>query len=112
MERILFRLTVDRLLVLRVALWIVNKRGGQSDLPKNELIETHVGYIVGEPRAYMYSEEKRWIKTMKRWLEDFPNEVILKVQNDYGMEVEFPIEWFGVNYPAKKRQKSDLKSQK
>lgn len=76
------------------------------------MIETHVGYIVGEPRAYMYSEEKRWIKTMKRWLEDFPNEVILKVQNDYGMEVEFPIEWFGVNYPAKKRQKSDLKSQK
>lgn len=81
-------------------------------MPKNELIETHVGYIVGEPRAYMYSEEKRWIKTMKRWLEDFPNEVILKVQNDYGMEVEFPVEWFAVNAPVIKRKKQSTKSQK
>lgn len=80
-------------------------------MPKNELIETHAGYIVGEPRAYMYSEEKRWIKTMKRWLEDFPNEVILKVQNDYGMEVEFPVEWFAVNAPAIKRKKQSAKSQ-
>lgn len=79
-------------------------------MPKDECTETHAGYIVGEQRAYMYSEEKRWIKQMKRWLEDFPNEVILKVQNDYGMEVEFPVEWFAVNAPAVKRQKSNAKS--
>ena len=48
---------------------------------------------------------------MERWL-DFPDDVILKLKTKYGMEVEYPIEWFGVNSPAKKRQKSDLKSQK
>ena len=79
-------------------------------MPKDELYETHTGYIAGDERAYIYSEEKSWIKKMERWLIDFPDDVILKLKTKYGMEVEYPIEWFMINSPAKKRQKSDLKS--
>lgn len=81
-------------------------------MSKDECHETYTGYIAGESKAYVYSEEKAWIKKMERWLVDFPDDVTLKLKTKYGMEVEYPIEWFGVNSPAKKRQKSDLKSQK
>ena len=80
-------------------------------MPKDELYETHTGYIAGDERAYIYSEEKFWIKKMERWLIDFPDDVILKLKTKYGMEVEYPIEWFIINSPAKKRQKSNLKSE-
>lgn len=81
-------------------------------MANDECRETHTGYIAGDDRAYIYSEEKLWIKKMERWLIDFPDDVILKLKTKYGMEVEYPIAWFTVNFPAKKRQKSNLKSQK
>ena len=81
-------------------------------MANDECRETHTGYIAGDERAYIYSEEKSWIKKMERWLIDFPDDVILKLKTKYGMEVEYPIEWFGVNSPAKKRQKLNTKSQK
>ena len=111
-ESRLCRAMVDRQLVQAAALWIASRKGGQSELSKDECYETHTGYIAGENRAYIYSEDKSWIKKMERWLIDFPDDVILKLKTKYGMEVEYPIEWFMINSPAKKRQKSDLKSQK
>lgn len=81
-------------------------------MAKDDCIETHTGYIVGEDRAYIYSEEKSYIKKMERWLVDFPDDVILKLRTKYGMEVEYPIGWFAINSPAKKRQKLNTKLQK
>ena len=81
-------------------------------MPKDECKETYTGYIAGDERAYIYSEEKSWIKKMERWLVDFPDDVILKLKTKHGMEVEYPVSWFAINAPAKKRQKLNTKLQK
>lgn len=81
-------------------------------MAKDECVETYTGYMAGEDRAYIYSEEKSWIKKMERWLVDFPDDVILKLRTKYGMEVEYPISWLAINSPAKKRQKLNTKLQK
>ena len=115
-EKCLFLLMEGKQPARSVAPWTesknVERKGWGSVLANDECRETYTGYIAGDSRAYIYSEEKPWVKKMERWLIDFPDDVILKLKTKYGMEVEYPIEWLVINSPAKKRQKSDLKSQK
>lgn len=75
-------------------------------MASDECRETYTGYIAGDERAYIYSEEKSWIKKMERWLVDYPDDVILKLKTKYGMEVEYPISWMVINSPPKSRKKS------
>jgi hypothetical protein len=67
--------------------------------------ETYTRFCKNDSRAYLYSADKPWITRMKKWASDYPKDVVVKIDNKAGMEVEFPIEWFAINPPKKERKK-------
>lgn len=71
--------------------------------------ETHTGYIRGDSKAYFYSEDPAWVKRLEKCANDFPLEVKITKKNKYGVEIEYPVEWFGFNSPKPERKKKSAK---
>lgn len=74
--------------------------------------ETHTGYIRGDSAAYFYSEDPAWIKRLEKCANDFPQHVKITKKNKYGVEIEYPVEWFGFNPPKPERKKKCAKPKK
>jgi len=72
--------------------------------------ETYTGYIRGDIKAYFYSEDPAWVKKLEKCANDFPTEVKITKKNKYGVEIEYPVEWFGFNSPKPARKKKSEKS--
>jgi hypothetical protein len=71
--------------------------------------ETHTGYIRGDAKAYFYTEEPTWIKKLEKCAKDFPQDVKITKKTNYGVEIEYPVEWFGFNSPKPERKKKYTK---
>jgi hypothetical protein len=74
--------------------------------------ETHTGYIRGEQRAYIYSEEPRWINILEKCVKDFPADVKITIKHKWGIELEYPVEWFPFNPPPAPRKRRTKKTEK
>lgn len=68
--------------------------------------ETYAGYVRGDEYAYLYSAESKWIRKMKRWAEEFPDQVKVVIDNADGMEINMPTSWFKIS-PKRERNLSD-----
>lgn len=74
--------------------------------------ETYTRFCKNDSRAYLYSSDKPWITRMKKWVNNYPKDVVVKLENSGGMEIEFPIEWFEINPPKKERKRRTTKNAK
>jgi len=72
--------------------------------------ETHAGYIRGDKTITFDTGELKWMRKIRKWKEEYPDDVIIKHENidpdsDDGaiesMVVELPIKWMKVSPPKK-----------
>jgi hypothetical protein len=61
--------------------------------------ETIAGYIAGDKTMEVYSSEQKWIRKIKRWAEQYPEDVVIKVvcRVDGGVTADIPSEWFKIS---------------
>lgn len=60
-------------------------------------------------RHIFYTEEPTWIKKLEKCANDFPQDVKITKKTNYGVEIEYPVEWFGFNSPKPERKKKSAK---
>lgn len=72
--------------------------------------ETYFGFCKNDTRAYMYSADTVWIRKMRKWATDHPAEVIVRLDNKNGTEVELPVDWFTICPPKVERKKRTKKT--
>lgn len=70
-----------------------------------ELKETAANYIVGDKHCIFFSGEAKWMRKIKRWVQDFPNDVNVTSESDEAIVVTIPISWFKIS-PKKRSSRS------
>lgn len=63
--------------------------------------ETSIDYLTCDNHAVFYSGETKWINKMRRYAEQYPNEVRIQQDNDWGLIAHVPRNWMKVAPPRK-----------
>lgn len=63
--------------------------------------ETSIDYLTCDNYAVFYSGETKWINKMRRYAEQYPNEVCIQQDNDWGLIAHVPRNWMKVAPPRK-----------
>ena len=67
-----------------------------------DIKETAVNYTVGEKVATFYTAEKSYINCIKKWLEEYPNDIEIKYKNKDGSLIcNIPKSWVKIRPPRK-----------
>lgn len=70
--------------------------------------ETTIEKVQGENYCTVFSSEKKYIGQIKKYQEDYPNEVrIVKVNEDGSILAHIPSDWFRFIKPPTKRNYTD-----
>ena len=72
----------------------------QQNIPFDEQ-ETHAYVEYIENLGHVYSNHKPTIKTLRRYAEDYPDQVHVEIDDAYGYQVSLPMEWIRVQPPRK-----------
>lgn len=68
-----------------------------------EMRETDIEYVVGEPTLTVYTAEQKYIRRIKQYAEERPDEVAITDENaDGSMVVKMPASWMRFPKPPKK----------
>lgn len=76
--------------------------------------ETTTNYIVGEQTFTFYSSESKWVNKIKKYAEQYPDEVkIIRLHCDndgvWSVIAEIPKKWFNVKPPIKRNLTDEQK---
>lgn len=80
--------------------------------------ETSVDYLTCDDYAVFYSGETKWINKMRQYAKQYPTEVRIQQDNDWGLIAHIPRNWMKITPPRKlnlnaeelERRKERLKS--
>ena len=62
-------------------------------------------------KVYAYSSKPNIIKRLKKWLQEYPDEVSLFHEDDYGAEVIVPESWIKIRPPRKRSEEWKAQAQ-
>lgn len=76
--------------------------------------ETTTNYIVGEQTFTFYSSESKWVNKIKKYAEQYPDEVkIIRLHRDddgaWSVIAELPKKWFNIKPPIKRNLTDEQK---
>lgn len=63
--------------------------------------ETHAYIEYIENQGHVYSNHKPTIKTLRRYVEEYPSEVSAEIDDDYGYQISVPMSWIRIRPPKK-----------
>lgn len=64
--------------------------------------ETSVDYLTCDNFAIFYSNEAKWVRKMRTYAEERPDEVHITQDNDWGLIAKIPKSWMSVRPPARR----------
>lgn len=63
--------------------------------------ETSVDYLTCDDYAVFYSGETKWINKMRQYAKQYPDEVRIQQDNDWGLIAHIPRNWMKITPPRK-----------
>lgn len=63
--------------------------------------ETAIEYLACDSTARFYSGETKWINKMRKYAEEYPEDVIITKDNEWGLMALIPKSWLKVSPPRK-----------
>ena len=72
--------------------------------------ETHAYIDYIENAGHVYSNHKPTIKMLHRYAEEYPDEVIIEIENDYGCQVSVPMKWIRIQPPRRQSEETKAKA--
>ena len=69
--------------------------------------ETSIEYVTEDGFASFYSDEPKYVRYIRKLVEDYPEEVKIVQDNQWGVGCRVPIKWIKPPKPPAKRQMSD-----
>ena len=73
--------------------------------------ETSFDYLTCDNHAVFYSGETKWINKIRKYAEEYPDEVVITADNDWGITAKIPRSWMKVAPPRKVNMTDEQKRQ-
>lgn len=73
--------------------------------------ETAIEYVKGDKHATFYSSESKYINMIHKLVEEYPEQVEIRSEDESGIVAHVPVSWFRAPKPPIKRQMSDEQRQ-
>lgn len=64
--------------------------------------ETAIGFVQGDSVVSVYTMQQKYIERIKRLKQQYPNDVTIVSQDEYGINVTVPAKWFKFVAPPRK----------
>lgn len=73
--------------------------------------ETSIDYLTCDNHAVFYSGETKWINKMRRFAEEYPDEVRIQQDSEWGLIAHIPRSWMKVAPPRKVNMTDERRQQ-